>query len=480
MRAYWRAGLVFDIDRRHSPLKITTEPTGERQLALTIEVDAERVRQAKRRTAREISREVSISGFRKGKAPYEVLVQRLGEDVVRDELVNIVAEDAYREALEQEDIIAYAPGSLQEVTFEPLVLQFVVPLTPEVDLGDYREYRRDFAGAEVTEEEMDRALEEIRERNAVLDPVERPAAEGDLLVGQLTGRAGDGTVFLEEEEARVRLEENDDAAIPGLVDELKGLEAGEERTFTLALPEDFPVEALQGDEAEFTARVETVYERFLPSLDDDLARTVGNYESLGELKEQVRGRLKERKEAQAESEYAELVLQEIIDRAEVIYPPEMVEEALDDAVESYEAQVERRERMMLKDYLRIQGKTMEELREELRPEAEDALKRSLVLGEIVEQENLEVSDVELDIQIAESSEQYGEQADAVRAALSAPEGRSNLRNRMLATKAMERLVAIAKGEAPDVAVEASAATPTDEAEGSENEEETEGQASRGG
>ncbi len=473
MRAYWHTGLAIVIHRRYRPLKITTERTGERQLALTIELDEERTRRARRQTARQISREVSIPGFRKGKAPYDAIVQRLGEEVVREELVKIVAEDAYREALAQEEIVAYAPGTLEEVAFDPLVLEFVVPLTPDVDLGEYRQYRRELPEVEVTDEEIERALQEIGERNAVLNPVERPAREGDVLVGHFTGRTSDRTLFLDEEEAEILLEIDGDTFIPGLIEALIGLEAEDEETFTLVLPEDFEVEALQGEEAEFRVGVDSVYERIIPDIDDDLARTVGRYDSLRELEEEVRGRLEERKEAQAESEYAEQVLQDIIEQAAVAYPPEMVEEGLDDAVQNYEVQVERREHMMLKDYLRIQGKTMDELRDELRSEVENTLKRSLVLGEIVEQEGLEISDVELDIQIAESSEQYGERADEVEAALSSSEGRRSVRNRMLANKAVQGMVAIAKGEAPEELAETGESQAAEDSQDSEEEHESE-------
>ena len=448
-------------------MKITTEPTGERQLTLTIEVDEERVRRAQRQTAREISREVDIPGFRKGKAPYNVVVQRLGPEVVQQELVNHLAEDLYREALEQEGITPYAPGTLENVEFEPLALEFVVPLMPEVDLGDYRSYRREFSQPEVPEEEVEKALEGIREQNAVLNPLERASAEGDLLEAHLVGQTSDGTVFLDEEEARVLLKPEAGDPIPGLVDALVGLEAGEEQTFTLTLPEDFEIEELRGDEAEFTVTVGKVYERILPDLDDDLARTVGKYDSFAELEEDVRERLRERQRAEAESEYAEQVLEDVIDQAEVSYPPVTLEEALDDAIENYEAQVERREHMMLKDYLRIQGKTMDDLREELRPDVEASLKRSLVLGEIVDQGDIEISEEELDIQIAESAEQYGDQSEAVRAALSRPEAQRDFRNRMLANKAVQRLVAIAKGAAPELGEGEEEAAETEEPEGEE-------------
>lgn len=447
-------------------MNITKESAGERQLSLTIEVDEERVERARRRTAREISREVDIPGFRKGKAPYEVVVQRLGERVFQQELVGVLAEDVYREALEEEDIVPYAPGTLEETTFDPLTLRFTVPLVPTVDLGDYRAYRLEAEDVEIPEDELDEALEAIREQNAVLAPLDRPAAKGDLLVGELVGRTPDGAEFLHEEDARLLLDPEHGPAVPGLVNELIGLAEGEERSFSLVLPDDFEAEELAGQEVTFEIKVEHVYERILPDLDDDLARTVGNFDTFEALEASVRQRLKERERAEIESEYAERVLQDIVDQAEVSYPPVMLEEALQDAIENYEREIERREHMMLEDYLRIKGTSMEALREELRVDVEASLERSLVLGEVVEREGLEVSEEALDVQIVEASERYGDQADELRAALSAPENRRGIRNRMLANQAAERLVAIAKGEAAEQA-------PDDDGREEEEEEASE-------
>ncbi len=446
-------------------MKITTEPAGERRLSLTIEVDEDRVERARRRTTRQISREVDIPGFRKGKAPYEVVVQRFGERVFRQELVNSLAEDVYREALEEEEITPYAPGTLEDTSFDPLTLTFTVPLTPQVDLGDYRAYRLSASDVRISEDDLDEALQAIREQNAVLAPLDRPAAKGDLLVGELIGWTMEGREFLHEEEARILLDPEEVPALPGLVDALIGFKSGEEQAFTMVLPEGFQIEELAGEKVTLEAHVEQVYERILPDLDDDLARTVGNYDTFDDLKASVRQRLEEKERAEIESEYAEQVLRDIIDQADVSYPMLMLEEPLDDAMEDYKARVERQEHMMLEDYLRIQGKTMEELRDELKEDVEASLVRSLVLGELVEQESLEVSEEALDVQIAESSEQYGERADEVRAALSAPAGRRSMRNRMLANKALERLVAIAKGE---LAEDASADEVTNE-EGAEED-----------
>ncbi|MGD2179325.1 MAG: trigger factor [Anaerolineae bacterium] len=449
-------------------MKITSESTGERQLSLTIEVEEERVNRARQRVARQISREIDIRGFRKGRAPYDVIVQRLGQRVVREELVSFLAEAVYSEALEQADIVPYAPGTLEETQFDPLTLTFTVPLSPEVELGDYRGYRRPFQDGEVPQEALTQALGAVQEQNAILAPLDRPAAEGDLLVAELVGRTSDSDVFLQEEEARILLDPEAGEPVPGLIHALMGIGQGEERTFTLVLPADFQVEGLQAREAEFTANATGVYERIIPELDDDLARTVGNYDTFEELENDVRQRLWERARANAESEYADQVLQDVIDQAVVSFPPVMCEEALDDAVEAYKRQIEQREHMLLDDYLRIQSRTMEEVREELRPEVEKSIKRSLVLGEIVQREDLDVSDEDLDRRIAESSDEYGERADEVRASLSAPERRRDLRNRMLANKAVQRLIAIAKGEAAGVTGDEDEPMETEEPEESGN------------
>ncbi|MGD8243607.1 MAG: trigger factor [Anaerolineae bacterium] len=449
-------------------MKITSEPIGERQLSMTIEVDEQRVTRAQRRVARQISREINIPGFRRGKAPYSVIVQRLGQEVAREELVSVLAEGVYRDALEQLDTAPFAPGTLEETRYDPLTLTFIVPLAPEVELGDYRSYRSPFSGADVSEEALAQALEAIQQQNALLAPLDRPAAEGDLIVADLVGRAMDGSVFVQEEEARILLDPEASVPLPGLIEALIGVEPGDERTFTLLLPADFELEQLQAREAEFTAEVESVYERIVPLLDDDLARTVGNYDTFADLEGTVRQRLVEQERANAESEYSDRVLQDIVERAVVSFPPIMLDEALDDAVEAYEAQIERREHMLLEDYLRIQSKTIDDLRDELRLEVEQSIRRSLVLGEIVQQEDLTVSDEELERQIAESSERYGERAEEVRAALSTPEGRRDLRNRMLAEKAMQRLSAIAKGQAAEKTAAEDEPTEVGEPEESES------------
>ncbi len=430
-------------------MKITTESLENRQLLLAIEMSEKRTKQAKQRVARRISREVNIPGFRKGKAPYSVIVQRFGEETVLQEIANFLADEVYREALEKEEIEPYTAGVLEDVTHDPLVFTFTIPLRPTVDLGDYRDYRLDSPKVEVSAEALQQALEEIREQNAILTPLERLVALGDVVMMDLVAQTADGEAFLEEDDLRVLLDVESDEPAPGFCEAIVGMAEGKERTFTLTLPDDYPEQELQGQEAEFSVKLTAVYERILPELDDDLARTVGSFDTFEELEEQVRNQLLEEARKKAASEYMDQVLEAIIEQSQVEYPPIMLKESVDDAVENYEQAVKSQLRLSLDDYLRIRGQTLDELREELEPGAATSIKRALALGEAIRLEEIDVDEEEISAQIEEIVAAWGSRADAMRASLETDPERQELHNRLLGNKAMQRLVAIAKGEAPE-------------------------------
>lgn len=430
-------------------MKITTELLENCQLHLTIEVDEEQTQQAMRRAGRKIAKQVNIPGFRKGKAPYDLIVQRYGEDTVRQEAADALVQKAYREALEQEEVKPYSPGVLEEVLLHPITFKFTIPLYPTVDLGGYRDYRLKPQRVRVYKKEVRQALQEIREQNAILELVERPVALGDGAVIELVGRTVEGEEFLRENDIRMLLEAGSTYPAPGFAEAIVGMKADEERTFTLTLPDDFARQELRGQGAEFTVRMAEVYESTLPGLDDDLARTVGNFDSFKELKKHIKEQLQRAAQQKADEEYAEQVLEDILEQAQVEFPPVLLEETLDEMVEEVERAVKREARLSLEDYLRFRGKTMDELREELEPGAAVRIKRALVLGEVVAQEGIEVEEEEISDQIKAASAPWGVRADEVRASLNSEEGRQAMGNRLLGNKAVQRLVAIAKGEAPE-------------------------------
>ena len=429
-------------------MKITTEPLESRQLRLTIEIDEEQTKQAMQQAARQISKQVDIAGFRKGKAPYELILQRFGEDTVRKEAAEELIEEAYEQALEQEKIEPYAPAKLDEIELHPITFTFTVPLQPTVELGNYRNYRRKYKKVKVSKKEVQEALEEVRLQNAMLELVERPLAIGDGAVIGLVATI-DGGKILEKNELHIMAEVEATYPAPGFAEEIVGMEAGDERTFTLALPDDSPREDLRGREAEFNVKMIEVYDQIVPALDDDLARTVGSFDSLKQLEARVKENLQLKAQMEADREYADQVLSDMAEQTQIEYPPVMLERSLDGAVKEFEATVKRETMLSLVDYLRMRNETMETLREELTPNAEAQLKRTLMLSEVVKLEGLEVSDEEVDARIAADSAVWGVRAEEVRVSLSSDVGKAAVRNRLLGSKAMLRLVAIAKGEATD-------------------------------
>ncbi|MBN1814938.1 MAG: trigger factor [Anaerolineae bacterium] len=427
-------------------MNITTESLENRQLRLIIETDEEETQEAMQRAARRISKQVNIPGFRKGKAPYDLILQRFGEDTVRKEAAEALIEKVYDEALKKEEIEPYAPASLEELELDPIAFTFTVPLSPTVDLGDYRDYRLKYKQPKVSKNQVQEALEDIRLQNAILELVERPVDMGDGAVVGLLATV-DEEELLKGDQIHVMVETNNSYPAPGFSEAIVGMATGDERTFTLALPDDFPREDLRGREAEFSVKMVEVYDQTIPELDDDLARTVGNFDSRKELEKQVKERLLQAAQQEADQEYATQVIEGLIEQAQIAYPPMMLERELDDAIKEFEQVVKRDAKLSLEDYLRLQGKTLEELREELEPSAETRLKRALLVTEVAQLEKLDVDEEEIHSEIETMSARWGVRSEEVRTSLSSDAGQRAVRSRLLADKAVQRLVAIAKGEA---------------------------------
>jgi len=428
-------------------MKITTESLEGRQIHLTIELDEERTREAMRRSARRIAKQVNVPGFRKGKAPYPVILQRFGEDTIRQEAADNIAEEVYREALDQEKLDPYAAGTLDNVQYNPITLTFTVPLAPEVKLGDYAAFRLEFEEPAVPEEDIEKALDDIREENAVFGSVERAAEMGDGVAIDLEAHSDDGVELLKGNDIHLILEPGSTDPAPGFGEAIVGLQTDEEKTFPLTLTEEFPREEFRGQTAEFHVKVREIYESTVPEPDDDLARTAGNFDSIEELRDSIKSRLLAEAEAKADAAYAERVVESILEMSHVEYPPIMLERYMSGMIRDFERAVKRDAQLSLDDYLRLQDKTLEELETELEPEAALGLKRALVLGEVVKSEDLAVDSDEIGARVDEVSAPWGVRGDEVRASLNSDAGRESIRSQLLANKAVQHLVSIAKGQA---------------------------------
>ncbi len=433
-------------------MKIETEELEDREVQLTVEVPTERLQSAMRTTARRLSHETKIPGFRPGKAPYNIIVQRFGEEVVFQETIDDLGQEIYRQALDQSELEPYGPGSLNEiVSRDPLVLRYTVPLLPEVDLGKYRELRLSYEEPEVSDEILEEAMERLRQGRALIEPVDRPVQLSDVVVIDIRGELREppddkNATILDNKGIEILVTEDTDWPIPDVAEHLVGLEIGGECDFEYTFPEDYPSEDLRDLTADFNIKCLEVKSRFVPEWTDDLARNIGEYDDLLDLRLKLRESLQERTRQEAEVEFAQQVIEAAIEEATIGFPPLMLQEETNELVTELERSLQG-QNLSLEDYLNIEKKSEEELRTELEPRARKRLSRALVLGKVVELEKLEVSEEEINSEIDRIVAPFKEHSEELRKSFDNPLGRRRLSLDLLTNKAIKRIVAIARGEA---------------------------------
>lgn len=461
-------------------LTIHTEEDDQRQMAVTVEVAEERVQKAMRNTARKLAKDAYIPGFRKGKAPYQVILRRVGEETLRAETIEDMVQAIFDEALEQSAIEMYAQPSLDNIEQKPLVYKFTVPLPPVVTLGDYRELRREVTEPEVTEEAVDEALKKIQERHQIVEPVERPVELGDLVT--LSGKGKLLPVVAEKEEEAAEEEEtavtespeteapeedilfdeeqtellmDADVIFPGtpFVENIVGLQAGDQKSFTFTFPQDFDDEDLAGREAAFDISVLDVKSRTLPELDDDLAKQEGSYETIADLRASVRENLQTQAESDAKNQLIESMIDDLLKDAAIVYPPAAVAMEIDSMVDSLKSQITR-SGWEWADYLRIQGLDEHSIRHEFEETAVERMQRQLALRQFILDEKLTVSAEDIDTRIEARLEDFGdnpELRDSMRQYFQSGYAFEMISSEVLMDKAYTRIKEVLTGSAPDLA-----------------------------
>lgn len=469
-------------------MKIEKTFLEDHQVQLNVVIDDETFEASKRRAAKKISRDQRIPGFRPGNAPYAIIVRHVGENTVIEQALELLVDDIYPKLLDSEDITPYGPGQLKNVKqLVPPELEFVVPLAPSVELSDYTAIRLEYALPEITEADVDRTIQNLRDRQAKTEPVERPAQVGDLLSITLHGRdlngAEDAGLLVDVHDAPVVIEPDDaDQAeewpFPGFSNALKGLEKGGTAKFQHTYADDYAQdESLTGKSVEFEVTVHEVSSRMLPELDDDFAKTVGGYEDLANLRTEARTHLEDSARNSYESDFENRLLDQVVAESVFHFPPQMVEDEIDTLVDNFKNRLSN-EGWDLDTYLKANQKDMDVLRAEFRPTAERRIRRGLALMEIADREQIRVA--ERDVQ-----QEVQRTVDLVNATFPEKERRKILTDEFLhglvssamrdalTERTFARLKAIARGETDEPSEEDSAApdeTPTETAD--ENPAET--------
>jgi trigger factor len=453
-------------------MKVTTERLEDCQIKAVVELDAAEIDKKLRETARKLSRQFDMPGYRRGRAPFHAVMRIFGREAVQQQALEDFGNELYEQALEEIESEPYEAGELEEVEWDPFRMTILVPIQPEVDLGDYRDVRVDYEIEEVTGEQVEAYLADLQQEHAQWVPVERPAAMGDQVVLDMEGKAGDELVMSNEGYEMV-LEPDETYPLPGFHEQVVGMSPGEEKTFTLTMPEDESEGEVAGQEADVVVTLHAVKEQDMPELDDDLAMMVGDYETLDDLREDVQARLETEASQKAESEYLDKVLDAFVEAAtQIEYPSQAIDRETDFSLNQMERNLAG-SGLQLDSYLSMVGKTRETYKHELRPAAEARLQRRLVLSEIGEREGLTVDPEEIEAELERMAEMMGPEGQEMMATLQSAEGRLMVANDLFTGKSQERAIQIAKGEAPPLDEEAEpeedAGEPDSEAETGEPE-----------
>lgn len=374
---------------------VTKEVLESCEALITLEIEEAAIQDAMKKAARKIANENRFPGFRKGKAPYHMILNQIGESALRREAAEMLLETNYSDMLTQAEVEPVGPGNLEDLQLSPLKLKIRVPLAPVVTLRDYSDLRLTPESDEVSDAELESALANLQERYITAEPVARPATYGDqITIAHVEGSAND-EIFLHQHDVKLVLDPDDKSMIPGLVEALVGLSADEEKLFHLTLPEDFEAPELRNAEAEFTVHIESVAERIIPPLDDAFASVVGNFETLEELKADLRERMRNHKHEHTHEAYHEALVAELVARAEVRYPEVLVGEELDEMVATLKSRLPQQTGMQWDDFLRLQGQTEDQMRESLRPRAIERLTENLALEEFARQQGITIAEQDL-------------------------------------------------------------------------------------
>jgi len=428
-------------------MKVTTERLENCQVNVIVEMDAADIDKRLRQTARTISRSYNVPGYRRGKAPYHAVVRIFGKEAIQQQMLEDQGQEFYEKALEEIEYEPYEMGELQEVEWDPFRMTVLLPIQPELDLGDYRAVRVPYGAEPVTEEDVEGRLEDLQRENGQWVPVERPAAFGDEVVLDFEAKVGDQRI-MGREGRELTLEDGSTLPMAGFHEEIVGLAPGETKTFQLTVPEGDVEEELTGQQATVNVTLHTVRQQDLPPLDDELAAMVGDYDTLDDLRASIRDELESTARRRAESEYLDKVLDAMLEGAvKVEYPPQAVDRESDVALGQMERNLAA-QGLQLDTFLNMIGKTREAYKQELRPAAEERLRKRLALMEIARLEHLEADEEELEAEIERLVEMAGPQADQMREMLESPEGKASLADDAIMEQAQELVTQIGKGEAP--------------------------------
>ncbi|MDD6214407.1 MAG: trigger factor [Firmicutes bacterium] len=426
-------------------MAVKSEQVEKNLIKLTFEVSAEDFEKAINKAYAKNVKKYSVPGFRKGKVPRAIIEKYYTEAVFYDEAINFVLPDAYTKALDEADITPAARPEMEidEIKKgEPIKFTALVTTKPEVKLGEYLGVKVNKIEHNVTEEDIDKDIENTRRKNARLIPADdRAVQDGDVVTIDFEGFA-DGVAFDGGKGENYDLEVGSGTFIPGFEEQLVGAKINDEVEVKVTFPEEYHTPNLAGKPATFKVTVKEIKAKELPELDDDFASEVSEFDTLDEYKKSVKERLEKAAEQQVKNETETAVIDKVVENCDVDVPEAMIKEQTEKIVANFEQRLNY-QGMDLKMYLQYTGNTMDAFKESFKPQAEKQLKTSLIVEAVSKAEHVEVTDDEVNERIAEMAKQYNMEADKLKE-LMQEKDIENLKSDLIMSKTVDMLVSKAK------------------------------------
>lgn len=390
-------------------------------VALTVEISAEEIEAAKEKAYKKNGKKITVPGFRKGKAPRKLIESLYGDGVFFEDALNICYPEVYEKAIAEAKIepIAQADVEIQDMTDAgSVVLLCKVPVEPEVTLGEYKGIEAERAEVKVMAADVKAELERMAQRFARTETVERAAKKNDTVHIDFEGFL-DGVAFEGGKGENHPLKLGSGTFIPGFEDQLIGCKAGDEKDVTVTFPEDYTAEDLAGKEAVFKCKVLSVQETITPAIDDEFAKDVSETaETLADLKKEVKERLTNAKNAEADREFEQNIIDKVVEGMQADIPDAMIEQQIDTIIRDFEYRLQM-QRMNLEGYLKATGTDVPTFRNMFREQAEKQVKGRLALKKVAELENIEITDEMLEDEFKKLAERYGMEIDQIKKAMPA-------------------------------------------------------------
>ncbi len=420
-------------------MKITQDEVVDNQTTLHIELEDSDLEPYLDQGYRRISPQVSIPGFRRGKAPRRVIESYIGRDGLLNEVFESMVIEVTDKAIEEQDLDAVGIPRIEDADTDPVQFSAIVPLRPDFDLGDYRAIRIDYEEVVISEDDISERIDEIRQSLGTWEEVEREPRFGDLTSIDIHGVVDDEPVWTGED-ITFYLDEEGSSPLPGFPAEIVGAQINEQIDFTLEAPDDFRDASIAGKEASFSVTVKTVQERILPELNDEFAQGLPDgFENLDALRAQVEEAMTADAKSRTDAEYQDKVIETLLDRTDIEIPPILLDQEVEN-IQSHQDRFLQQSNILRDDYLAALGTTEEEALKQAEEGADRRIRREFAISKIAEIEGVEVTTPELDERFnqlfAGQRMRRGERR----------ERRESLAETLKFEKTVDLLVSIAKGE----------------------------------